>query len=129
MVSLFNSIDRIEEVFRTLPLRDIPAMKLGDGFALNFYDTLDHDPNDEYYKKRSIVDKHDRIKVPSLIFTGWYDIMLSTDLTHFNRMRMQAESQEARENTRLVIGPWTHESGSLLGELLNHPLSAHYFSS
>jgi putative CocE/NonD family hydrolase len=29
MVSLFNSIDRIEEVFRTLPLRDIPAMKIG----------------------------------------------------------------------------------------------------
>lgn len=108
MSSLFDSIDRIEEVFRTLPLKDIPAMKLGDGFASNFYDTLDHPPEDEYYKKWSIVDKHDRIKVPSLIFTGWYDVMLSTDLTHFNCMRKQAGSKEARENTRIVVGPWTH---------------------
>ena len=77
MLSLLNSIDRIEDVFRTLPLRDIPAMKLGNGFAPNFYDTLDHDPTDEFYKKRSLVDKHDRINVPSLIFAGWYDVMLA----------------------------------------------------
>lgn len=108
IMSLFNSIDRIEEVFRTLPLRDIPAMKLGNNFAPNFYDALDYGPGDEYCKERSPVAKHDRIEVPSLIFTGWYDIMLNTDLTHFKCMRTQAETKEARENTRLVIGPWTH---------------------
>ena len=108
MFSLLNSIDRIEDVFRTLPLRDIPAMKLGNGFAPNFYHTLDYGPGDEHYRDRSLIDKHDRIEVPALIFSGWYDIMLDTDLKHFNCMRAQAGSKVAKENTRLVIGPWTH---------------------
>jgi putative CocE/NonD family hydrolase len=108
LMSLFSSIDHMEDVFRTLPFKDIPVMKLGNGFAPYFYETLDHPLYDDYHKKQTVVDKHDRIKAPALIFTGWYDVLLPKDLLHFTSMRNEAATPEARENTRIVIGPWTH---------------------
>jgi uncharacterized protein len=108
LLSLFYSIDHIEDVFRTLPIKDMPVMKLGDGFAQYFYDTLDHPLYDDYHKKQTLLDKHSRINVPALIFTGWYDVLLPHDLKHFTSMRQEAAAAEARENTRIVIGPWTH---------------------
>ena len=108
LLSLFNSIDHIEDVFRTLPIKDIPAMKLGNGFAPYFYDILDHPLYDDYHKKQTIIDKHNRISAPALIYTGWYDVLLPSDLLHFTSMRSEAATPAARENTRIVIGPWTH---------------------
>ncbi|GAB6272990.1 hypothetical protein KN63_02680 [Smithella sp. F21] len=139
LMSLFYSIDHIEDVFRTLPIKDIPAMKLGNGFAPYFYDTLDHPLYDDYHEKQSVLDKHGKIKVPALIFTGWYDFLLSSDLRHFTSIRDEAATPEARENTRLVIGPWTHlgiidsvgqlnfglSSSTLLLELKNDLMSVH----
>ncbi|MCG6909086.1 MAG: CocE/NonD family hydrolase [Deltaproteobacteria bacterium] len=108
LMSLFANIDRIEQVFRALPFQDIEAMKLGDTFAPYFYETLAHPLYDDYHKQQTVIDKHDRVRVPALIFTGWYDLLLQNDLLHFTRMRNEAATPEARDNTRIVIGPWTH---------------------
>jgi len=108
LLSLFNSIDHIEDVFQTLPIKDIPVMKLGNGFAPYFYEILDHPLYDDYHMKQSVIDKHGQIKAPALIYTGWYDVLLPSDLLHFTSMRGEAATPEARENTRIVIGPWTH---------------------
>jgi len=108
LMSLYSSIDRIEQVFRALPFKDIEAMKLGDGFAPYFYETLAHPLYDEYHMQQTLIDKHDRVSAPALIYTGWYDLLLQNDLLHFSNMRERAATREARENTRIVIGPWTH---------------------
>ncbi len=107
-MELVGSIDRIEEVFRTVPLKDIPAMKLGNGFAPYFYEILKHDLYDEYHQKASVMGRHKAVQVPAYIFAGWYDLLLECDLKHFTAMRKESESPLARENTRLVVGPWTH---------------------
>ncbi|MGA9573018.1 MAG: CocE/NonD family hydrolase, partial [Lysobacterales bacterium] len=108
MLSLFSNIDQIEQVFRALPFEDIEVMKLGDKFAPYFYETLAHPLYDDYHKQQTLIDKHDRVSAPALIYTGWYDLLLQNDLLHFSSMRDEAATPEARENTRIVIGPWTH---------------------
>jgi putative CocE/NonD family hydrolase len=124
MQSLFSSIDQMEQAFRAAPYQDLEVMKLGDGFAPHFRETLAHPLYDEYHLERSVIDKHDRVRVPALIYAGWYDLLLQNDLVHFSSMRNEAATPEARENTRIVIGPWTHVGlTDSVGEL-NFGLSA-----
>ena len=107
-MALVHAIDHIEDAFRALPMEDIPAFKLGGGFAPYFYDVLRHDTYDDFHKSLSMVDRHKRVQVPALIFAGWYDTLLDCDLQHFARTRREAESPLARDNSHLVVGPWTH---------------------
>jgi putative CocE/NonD family hydrolase len=108
-LSLVNQIDHMEDAFRALPLTDLSVMKLGDGkVAPYFHDILKHDTYDDYHKQRSMIDKHARVQAPAFIHTGWYDLLLGSDLEHFTRIKEEAKSTLARENTRLVVGPWTH---------------------
>jgi putative CocE/NonD family hydrolase len=51
---------------------------------------------------------HDRVRVPVFLTAGWYDVILGHDLDHFGRMRRTGATEAAREQTRLVIGPWSH---------------------
>ncbi|MEX1006440.1 MAG: CocE/NonD family hydrolase [Acidimicrobiia bacterium] len=51
---------------------------------------------------------HSRVRVPAFITASWYDVILDHDLEHYARMRACAATDEAREQTRLLIGPWSH---------------------
>ena len=51
---------------------------------------------------------HTRVRVPAFITAGWYDVILGHDLEHYARMQRDAATREAREHTRLLIGPWSH---------------------
>jgi len=46
--------------------------------------------------------------VPALQIAGWHDVLLQPDLDRFADMRTAAATREARERTRLVVGPWAH---------------------
>jgi putative CocE/NonD family hydrolase len=108
-LSLVDQIDHLEDAFKALPLTDLPVMRLADGrLAPYFQETLKHDIYDDYHKQRSVIDKHDRVQAPAFIHTGWYDLLLGSDLEHFARTKKEAKSAIARENTHLVVGPWTH---------------------
>jgi uncharacterized protein len=48
------------------------------------------------------------IAVPALQIAGWHDILLQPDLDRFAELRASAATAEARERTRLVVGPWAH---------------------
>ncbi|MBL4700573.1 MAG: CocE/NonD family hydrolase [Phycisphaeraceae bacterium] len=49
---------------------------------------------------------HKRITVPNLDFPGWYDHCSGID--HLGSMQEHATTQEARKQTRAIIGPWNH---------------------
>ncbi|NSW58628.1 MAG: CocE/NonD family hydrolase [Armatimonadetes bacterium] len=51
-------------------------------------------------------DKHRRVQVPNLDFTGWYDHCWSAG--HLSSMQKNAATQTAREQTKVIIGPWGH---------------------
>lgn len=53
---------------------------------------------------RMLQEMPERVKVPVLMLTGWYDIFLPSQLGDFERLA-------TKEQSRLIIGPWTHLMG------------------
>ncbi len=111
-----------KELFNVLPLSDIPAML---GRETPWYGQwLSHPRYDEYWKELSIARKYEQIKAPAFNVGGWYDIFLEGTLENFSGMRSRGGSQQAREGSRLVIGPWFHgSSGTEVGQLDFGPAS------
>ena len=52
---------------------------------------------------------HKEVEVPNLDFTGWYD-HCNGSMRHVGFMEKNARTKEAREQTKVVIGPWNHRS-------------------
>ncbi len=50
---------------------------------------------------------HAQVEVPNLDFSGWYDHCNDT-IRHLAGMQAHGRTAAAREQTRLVIGPWNH---------------------
>ena len=50
---------------------------------------------------------HQEVEVPNLDFSGWYDHCGGT-MQHLALMQENGRTQVAREQTKLVIGPWNH---------------------
>ena len=58
------------------------------------------------------------MRVPAFITASWYDVILGHDLEHYARMKRDAATAEARDRTRLLIGPWSHGMfQNVVGEL------------
>lgn len=94
---------------RHLPLQEFPPLRR-DGEALlpYFFEVLEQGPRSDYSRARAVPRCYDTIEVPALIIAGWHDVLLGGDLEHYIRMRREAGSALAREQTKLVIGPWWH---------------------
>jgi putative CocE/NonD family hydrolase len=61
---------------------------------------------------------HRRVRVPVFLTAGWYDVILGHDLDHFGRMRREGATPAAREETRLLVGPWSHGNfTNIVGEV------------
>lgn len=73
-----------------------------------FYDAIRHPTDDAYWQKFSIQTRYDKVQVPVLAFDGWYDSFLEGALRNFNGVRQKGGTSLARENSRIVIGPWEH---------------------
>jgi uncharacterized protein len=73
-----------------------------------FYDAIRHSTDDAYWQKFSIQTRYDKVQVAVLAFDGWYDSFLEGALRNFNGVRLKGGTSLARENSRIVIGPWEH---------------------
>ena len=109
LVQLVSDIDDFDRWTRHRPLRTFPPARPEDpaGIAF-FFEILDHPARDHFTLARSVSERHDQVRAPALIIGGWYDTLLASDLQHFRSMREQAATEQAREGTCLVIGPWSH---------------------
>jgi putative CocE/NonD family hydrolase len=54
------------------------------------------------------------VTVPVLNTAGWYDLYVAESVADYVRVRTQGGSEVAREQSRLIIGPWDH--GNLTGQ-------------
>jgi putative CocE/NonD family hydrolase len=50
--------------------------------------------------------EEDRIEVPALVNTGWYDIGAGFELYH--KLRTKTATARARTETKTIVGPWGH---------------------
>jgi uncharacterized protein len=90
-----------------IPPQYFPFLNQED-IAPYYYDWLQHDTYHNYWKQWSIRSRYEQIKLPALHIGGWYDIFLEGTLENFVGLRAQAGSENARQNQKLVVGPWFH---------------------
>jgi len=112
--SLRETSDRLEQAWAdltaqpsVLPFRDNPALH-GEGLPTYVLDWFDHPDPGEYWSSLDISQTFDRIRVPALHVSGWYDTYLQGSIDGFLALTMRAGSPVARENQYLIAGPWVH---------------------
>jgi len=109
--ALVDKVDAFDALARTTPLSGLLSILPDTPFFKRAFEKLDHPTPDEYHGARSLTGRHGGVKVPALITAGWHDVLLQSDLKHYKAIRTEGGSREAREESRLVIGPWIHGPG------------------
>jgi uncharacterized protein len=111
---LREASDRLEQAWANLsaqtsvlPIRSLPALH-GEGLPTYVLDWLDHDAPGEYWRALDVSRRLDRIRVPALHISGWYDMFLRGSVHGFLALCNCAGSTFAREHQYLVAGPWVH---------------------
>ena len=87
------------------PVAELPV--IGKGRWLD--DWLAHPDFDHYWQSQDLRPSFGSITAPALITSGWYDLFAHETIADFVRLRTEGGSEEAREGSRLIVGPWHHE--------------------
>jgi len=91
------------------PQQELPPLQPHNpAVAPWYFDWVRHSARDDFWQKVSIRDRYPSVKIPVLHFEGWYDAFLAGGLENFAGMVAHGGSDSARQNQRLVIGPWDH---------------------
>ena len=104
-----------QKVYRHLPMRE---MDLLTGRKIpHWHKRLDHQKIDSYTKDISYQDKFDRVKVPVLHVSGWYDDEQIGTPLNFSAMSRHSEVKVAK-NQFMIMGPWGHavNTSRVIGE-------------
>src|SRR5580692_4810252 len=90
-----------------LPFREHPAIH-GEDLPHYVRDWFDHDEPGEYWEQLDLNNSVNRINVPALHVSGWYDIFLGGSIENFLALSQHAATAKAREHQYLIAGPWIH---------------------
>lgn len=113
---LIARVDAMDEWLAQTPLNHDRVLI---DHASYYQDWLDHPDHDAYWDHLNVDGKYETIAIPTLNIGGWHDIFLGGTLTNYLGMHSRAKTKEAREGTRLIVGPWSHQSysyGNPVGE-------------
>ena len=92
--------------YRHLPLRDwIDRLK---ETAPYFSEYFDQEPDGPYWWKINLLRHIKNISLPMFHVSSWYDIFLEGALNAYQAMRERASTTQARNNQKLLVGPWAH---------------------
>jgi len=90
-----------------LPLVEADDVAYGDNRVYNEY--VRNSVPGEFWRRMSVDDKVQKIRVPALLVAGWNDPFVEAMLDDYNRMRLSGGSDLARQS-RIIIGPWEHNT-------------------
>ena len=95
-----------DATYRYQPLNGLALLK---EVAPWYFEWLDHPEDGPYWEFADIERRHDRVRVPSMNFSGWHDEGYGPvgAIRNFTGLRQRGASPAARD-PHLVIGPWTH---------------------
>jgi uncharacterized protein len=105
MGTLMQVMSNASSQFEHLPLMDMSLLR---DFAPYYFDWLAHPTYDDYWRGIAHKEHYEQITVPALNIGGWYDIFLGGTLENYTGMKQRGGSAVARQNQRLLIGPWSH---------------------
>ncbi|MGD8716884.1 MAG: CocE/NonD family hydrolase [Desulfobacterales bacterium] len=107
MQKMSETASNLSQAYQHLPLKEFPVF---EDVAPFYYDWLNHSSYDEYWQAVDVETRYDKITVPVLQMTGWFDNFLIGHLNSFQGIREKGGSDKARKNQKIIIGPWTHEN-------------------
>lgn len=92
-----------------VPLKTIDAMNIRE-YAPGYFAMLDHPSYDAFWTTFDVEAKHKDFETPAFHVTGWYDALSNGTIKNYTGLRKNARTARARDNQRLLIGPWTHST-------------------
>jgi len=109
---LEEEVDRVRrrltlDALRQRPFRDLD-LRLGVRCP-TFREWLGHWRRDEYWDRLSVLPRCHEIDVPVLHVGGIWDGNGRGAPSFYRALREHAASEAAREEQRLLVGPWTHD--------------------
>jgi putative CocE/NonD family hydrolase len=114
MTELMNAIDNMDPAFHATPTTRLPG--LNREIAPFFYEWIQHNTYDDYWKQVAIEERHNQVTVPSFNSGGWFDIFLGGTIKNYVGMRKSGPTPQSRQ-ARLMLGPWFHgPTGAVAGD-------------
>jgi len=87
-----------------MPYTEHPPI-VGEGLPSYVRDWFEHDGAGEYWTTMDVSERAEKIAVPALHVSGWYDTYLEGSMAGFELLRKKSP---AREQQYLLAGPWVH---------------------
>lgn len=102
---------KLVPVLESVPFAENVRNYLGEGSP--FLDKILSTPDlsDPHYDAMRYNRALERVEIPTLIITGWYDLFNEQSLEQYARLK------ERGVNVGLTVGPWTHIQGGLSSKL------------
>ena len=97
----------LQEFFKQLPIDT--AMEAITPTHPYYRGVIEHEQYDDWWDSYSLRNKYGEMAVPALFITGWYDSLLHENFKLFNGWTEQARTDNARKQTKLIVGPWSHQ--------------------
>lgn len=79
-------------------------------FEKAYQQVVEHLEDEAFFQRIGRVETYNCVRIPTLNFTGWMDMELNTTIDNYQGYKAQSATAEARNSTRLIIGPWLHDS-------------------
>ena len=95
-----------DQWYRHLPIKDWNEMLAET--APYFADHVRHADDGEYWYRANVNRQAASVNVPMLHVSSWYDIFAEGAPSAYRSIKDQSRYASARENQRLIMGPWAH---------------------
>lgn len=121
--ALEAALDDLTETIESGPLLDLPERVFADvhlpddvspGDLVPHWETWTSRPTyDDFWRSFDPEPDYDRIEVPGLHLTGWYELCQQGTVTNYTGLRDRSPAPQ-----HLIVGPWAHQDTSgALGDL------------
>ena len=94
--------------YHRLPSADAACLRDYPGMTNYVRDWVSHREPGNYWAALDISTRYERILVPTLHVSGWYDLYGQGSVDGYAALRARAGSDFARRHQYLVAGPWVH---------------------
>ncbi|MEI5519780.1 CocE/NonD family hydrolase [Streptomyces brasiliscabiei] len=98
-----------ESLNDVLPTAEVPVLA---GYGKWWDDWMACPSHDGYWDAMELTPELRNVTVPALNIGGWYDLYIGQTLRTYTTACQKAGTAQAREEQRLIIGPWDHMAGA-----------------
>jgi putative CocE/NonD family hydrolase len=91
------------------PMLGMPLLKK---YAPEYYEWLSHPDLSAWWDFLNVERDFEKFHNPAFLLSGWYDAAYGPEgaTRGFHGMKERAATPQAREKTKLILGPWNHTS-------------------